>query len=398
MSIAGERQVPSPELRASIYHFFVFASTGVSSVYFAIWLSNRGITPDETGVITAVPVLVMLAINVLVGRLADKASDWRNVIIILSLIAGAVPIGMYFVSGFWGILLVWTLCVVPAAALVPVIDAATLRMTQRRGSSFGVVRAWGTVGYTVTAALAGPAIGIFGEAAFLPIFVVFSLLRAIISLQLPRFRASEGETTVETKPAARHLKETLKPWFVLPILGLGMLYATHGVLASFAALMWRDQGIDEGIIGPLIAVGAASEAVMMFVWTRLNLKVSARHLIIFAALVAVVRWSAMAFSPPVWLLIILQLLHSITFAVGYFGGIYFIANWTSEDIAAEAQGFSYVVQQGMTVLALLGFGWAAAQLGGGAWLVLAGFTLVGAALVAISLWLKPAHAVPGAAS
>jgi PPP family 3-phenylpropionic acid transporter len=390
MSIAGERQVFSPELRASIYHFMVFSSTGVSSVYFAIWLSNRGIGPDETGIISAVPVLVMLAINTLVGRLADKAKDWRTVIIILSLIAGAVPIGLFFVSGFWSILVVWTLCIVPAAALVPVVDAATLRMTQRRGTNFGVVRAWGTVGYTVTTALAGPVIGIFGEAAFLPLFVAFSLLRALISLQLPRFRAPERHGDV--KPVASRLRDALKPWFVLPILGLGMLYSTHGVLASFAALMWKDQGVPESIIGPLIAVGAAAEAVMMFVWTRLNLKVSARHLIIFAALVAVVRWSAMAFGPPVWVLVILQLLHSITFAVGYFGGIYFIANWTSEDIAAEAQGFSYVVQQGMTVLALLGFGWCAAVFGGGAWLVLAGFTAVGALLVWLSLLLKPAHA------
>ena len=76
----------------------VFASTGVSSVYFAIWLSNRGITPDETGIITAVPVLAMLLINQLVGRIADKASDWRSVIIILSLIAGAVPIGLFFLA------------------------------------------------------------------------------------------------------------------------------------------------------------------------------------------------------------------------------------------------------------------------------------------------------------
>jgi len=381
----------SPELRASIYHFMVFASTGVSSVYFAIWLSNRGITPDETGIITAVPVLVMLAINVLVGRLADKAKDWRSVIIILSLIAGAVPIGLFFVSGFWGILLLWTLCVVPAAALVPVVDAATLRMTQRRNTNFGVVRAWGTVGYMAIAAVAGPIISIAGEGAFLPLFLALSLLRALISLQLPRFRAPEHVVTVADKAKSK-LKDALKPWFVLPLIGLGIVYSTNGVLANFGALLWRDQGIDEGLIGPLIAVGAAAEAAMMFFWRKLDIKVSARHLIIFAALVGVIRWGAMAFSPPIWVLVILQLLHSVTFAVSYFGGIYFIANWTNEDIAAEAQGFSYVLQQGMTVVALLGFGWCTAQFGNGAWFALAGFSLLGAGFVWVSLLLKPARA------
>jgi MFS transporter, PPP family, 3-phenylpropionic acid transporter len=381
----------SPELRASIYHFMVFASTGVSSVYFAIWLSNRGITPDETGIITAVPVLVMLAINVLVGRIADKANDWRSVIIILSLIAGAVPIGLFFVSGFWGILLLWTLCVVPAAALVPVIDAATLRMTQRRNTNFGVVRAWGTVGYMAIAAVAGPIISLAGEGAFLPLFLALSLLRALISLQLPRFRAPEHVVTAATKPKSK-LRDALKPWFVLPLIGLGIVYSTNGVLANFGALMWRNQGIDEGLIGPLIAVGAAAEAATMFFWRKLDIKVSARHLMIFAALVGVVRWGAMAFSPPIWVLVLLQLLHSITFAVSYFGGIYFIANWTNEDIAAEAQGFSYVLQQGMTVVALLGFGWFTAQFGNGAWFALAGFSLVGGGFVWLSLLLKPARA------
>jgi MFS transporter, PPP family, 3-phenylpropionic acid transporter len=164
------------------------------------------------------------------------------------------------------------------------------------------------------------------------------------------------------------------------------------VLANFGALMWRNQGIDEGLIGPLIAVGAAAEAATMFFWRKLDIKVSARHLIIFAALVGVVRWGAMAFSPPIWVLVLLQLLHSITFAVSYFGGIYFIANWTNEDIAAEAQGFSYVLQQGMTVVALLGFGWFTAQFGNGAWFALAGFSLVGGGFVWLSLLLKPARA------
>ena len=93
----------------------------------------------------------------------------------------------------------------------------------------------------------------------------------------------------------------------------------------------------------------------------------------------------------------LQLLHSVTFALGYLGGVYFIANWTSEDIAAEAQGFSYVLQQGLSVVALLGFGWAVSLLGAGAWLVLSLYTLFGAALVWLSLRLKSPEAHGGPA-
>ncbi len=102
MSSPETRPRFSPELRAAIYHFSVFGPNGIISVYFGIWLVNRGIGPDEIGIINAAPILAMLAINTLVGRIADRASDWRGVIIVLSLIAGAIPIGLFFVSGFWG--------------------------------------------------------------------------------------------------------------------------------------------------------------------------------------------------------------------------------------------------------------------------------------------------------
>jgi PPP family 3-phenylpropionic acid transporter len=379
----------SPEIRAGIFHFTVFASTGVASAYFGIWLLQRGISPDEIGIINAAPVLLMLTINVLVGRLADRASDWRHVIIILSLIAGTVPVGLWFVTGFWGILLVWTLSVVPASALIPIVDAATLRMTRRRGTDFGAVRAWGTVGYGVVTALAGPVIAAFGEAAFVPLFVAWSVLRAVLSLQLPRFRAPPHEVLPNPeKLRAAKLIEVLKPWFVLPLLGLGMHYSIHIVLSGFGALLWKQQGISEALIGPLIGTMAAAEAVMMFAWRRLNFKASARVLILIAALVATVRWGIMAFEPPVYLLFFLQLLHAITFAVAYFGGIYFIANWTSDDIAAEAQGFSYLLQQGFAVVSLVVFGWLVALFGAKVWLFAAAMALAGALLVLISLQLR----------
>lgn len=383
----------SPELRAAVFHFTVFAPVGVASVYFGIWLSQRGISPGEIGIINALPVLVMLATNVLVGRLADKASDWRHAIIILALIAGAAPIGLFFVSGFWGILLVWTLCVVPGFSLVPVVDAATLRMTQRRGTDFGLIRAWGTIGYMLTTAVSGPLIAWFGESAFVPLFVAWSLLRALLSLQLPRFRAGSGELPMpQVTPLASRLRQVLRPWFVLPLVGLGMHHSIHAVLSAFAALLWKEQGISEGLIGPLIAVSAAAEAVMMFLWRHIPWKFSARHMIIFAALVGACRWGAMAFDPPVLVLFFLQLLHAITFAVGYFGGLLFIANWTSDDIAAEAQGFSFVLQQGMGVIALVGFGWCVAAFGAKAWLVAAAFAAAAAALVWFSLRLQPSIA------
>jgi PPP family 3-phenylpropionic acid transporter len=392
MSLIQKTRRYLPELRAASFHFSVFLSSGVGAVYFAIWLSDKGISADEIGIINAVPSLIMLAVNLFVGRIADKASDWRQVILIMALVAGVAPIGLFFVDEFWGVLLVWTVIVLPAGSIPPVIDAATIRMTQRNGTDFGFVRAWGTVGYMLATASAGVIIATFGGAAFVPLFVAFSLLRAALALQLPRFRAPEHQQTLASvNPLAGRLRDVLKPWFVLPLVAYALINVTHFVLTAFAALVWKEQGISENLIGPLLAVSALAEAMMMFAWKRFGGRISARQMILIAAIFTIVRWTGMAFNPPVAVLFVLQTMHAITYAVGYFGMVHFIANWTSEEIAAEAQGFAFVLQQSGAVVGLLIFGWLIGISGARGFLFASVLGAAAVVCVLVSLRLKPPH-------
>ncbi|MEO5806928.1 MFS transporter [Devosia sp.] len=383
----------SPELRAAVFHFTVFGSAGASSVYFAIWLTGKGISAGEIGLINALPVLVLLLINQLIGRIADRAGDWRSVIIVLALFAGMVPIGLFFVNSFWGILAVWTLCALGSGSIPPVTDAATVRLTQRNGTDFGTVRAWGTVGYMVCTVASGWIIAWLGPVAFLPLFLGLSLLRTAAAWQLPRFRAPAHEPTLAgLKSGASRISEMFKPWFLLPLIGFALVNSSHSVLSGFAALVWHDNGVADGYIGPLIAVGAAAEAVMMFAWRRVGGNISARQMMLIAAIACMVRWTVMAFNPPVAVLFVLQTLHALTYGVGYFGAVHFIANWTSEDIAAEAQGLAVVFQQAATVFALIGFGWLVNQFGIGAFFGPVALGAVGAGCIVASLIMRPAKA------
>ena len=375
----------TPELRSTFYYFSFFTTSGAATVYGAIWFQERGLDTTQIGIINALPVFIMLVLNIVVGRIADRASDWRQVIVIGALLGGIVPVGLFFTHEFWGILLVWTLGAIPMAAVGPVADAATMRMTRRNGTDYGAIRAWGTVGYMVAIYLTGQIVTSLGGGAFLPFFVGLALLRGLVSLGLPNFRAPREDQTI-VKGASR-LGEVMKPWFLLPLIGWSMVFATHLILNGFQALLWKEQGISDLIIALLIALGAASEAGMMFVFKRFHARVPARMLILASAIVSVVRWIAMAYSPDVVWLVPLQLLHSITFALGFMGCVHFIANWTSEDIAAEAQSFFQVLQQGFSVVALIVFGWLIGVMGAHAYFAAAGLAALGGLLIWLSLQL-----------
>src|SRR5690606_28405116 len=124
---------------------------------------------------------------------------------------------------------------------------------------------------------------------------------------------------------------------------------------------------------------------------RLARRFSARHLIMVACLVAIVRWVGFALEPALWVLAVLQFSNMLTFGLSYLGIINFVANWTSEDIAAEAQSFYTVIRQVAQVAALAGFGFLTAAFGAGAFFGAAGMALAGGVLTFGSLLLMPAR-------
>ena len=392
-SVAATR---SPVARASAFYFAFLLTAGVSNPYLAIWLTSKGISPAGIGIINAMPFLTMILLNQAVGRIADRAGDWRSTIVVGSMLAALAPVALFFVNDYLGILVVWVLVIVPFQAIAPVIDAATIRLTRRVGAEFSLVRVWGTVGFIVMTIAGGVLLERFGEGMFVPLLVVAGLLRALLSLQLPLFRAPEGaeETAVQRPPnplVATRLRQVWRPWFLLPLIGVALLHGSHMMQMAFGALIWQQAGVPASIIGPLWALGPAGEVVVMLFFARLARRFSARHLILAACLVAVLRWIGFALEPPIWALALLQFSNMLTFGLSYLGVVNFVANWTSEDIAAEAQSFFTVIRQVVQVAALTGFGFLTAQFGAGAFYGASAMAVLGAILTFGSLLLMPAR-------
>lgn len=354
-------RLDSPELRASIYQFTVYVPGGVASVFLGIWLSEHGIPADQIGLINALPTLCLLLLNIIVGRIADRADDWRTALIYISLASALAPLPLYFVSEFWGILLIWGMTATTNGLVAPVIDAATVRMARRNGSDFGAIRAWATVGYVFAAGGLGLFLNFLGSGAFVTLYVVTVVARAALAFLLPRFRApAPKQTLANTAPelvaAPSKLRDSLKLWFILPLFAFSLVNSSNALIGGFAALLWHENGIPNYYLGPLLGIAAVGEAILMFAWRRFGGRVTARNMILTCALAGLVRFTIMAFNPSVEVLFLTQLLHAFSFGMGYFGVVHFIANWTNEANAAEAQGFANMLNMAASMTALIMFG------------------------------------------
>jgi PPP family 3-phenylpropionic acid transporter len=134
MALVMPERFASPEARASLFYVSFFLPAAVQTLLLPIWLDSRGISEEQIGTIAAVPIALMIVFNLVVGRIADKASDWRSVIVAASVIAGLASLGFLFVDGYWGILIVVSLCVIPMMATEPVIDTIVDRLRAELGA------------------------------------------------------------------------------------------------------------------------------------------------------------------------------------------------------------------------------------------------------------------------
>lgn len=378
---------PSPGARVSFYYFVQAMSVGAINAFAGIWLSSVGITPFQIGVIYAAPVLAVLFVGIWVGRVADRAEDWRQVIIAGAVASAVFPLGLYFSFDFWNILLFWTLAATAQMVILPVTDAASIRLGRRQGGDFGRLYAWKTVGYLSVIFLSGLALSRYGSDLFLPLFVILCAVRGLASLLLPPFRAPVDRAPKDrTRPKFR---KHLHPAFVLPLVAWSLVHCTHFVLNGFLGLLWNDQGLSEGTIGFLIALSGVAEVAMFLGFKKLAPRFSAQVLILVSCLAGALRWGVLGLAPGLGVLVVMQLFQALTYALGFLACTNFIADNTEEDIAAEAQSFFIVVQSGMAIAALVGFGWLADLVGIKAFFLSAALAAVGVLAVTVSRLLEP---------
>lgn len=349
--------------RVRLYFLVQFMSIGMLNAYGGIWFAAQGLSAFQIGMIGAAPIALMLVLTLVVGRLADKAQDWRQVIVATMCVAGIAPIGLIWANGFWVILGLFAVLVTAQRVGVPIADAAGLRLSRREGIDFGTLRALSTIGYLLVILGAGYAMRGKGVELFLPLLIGLGLLRALFAFGLPNLRGPRG---IDEKPA--QLSGVMKPWFVLPLIAWALIDTNHMILNSFQGLLWSQQGISTGVIGILIALGAMAETAMFFGFRQVARRFSPLTVLLAAAVFSIIRWVGMAMAPGLAVLVVLQLMHALTYAMGFLAVTNFIADSTSEDIAAEAQGFLVTLELAASVIALLGFGWLAGAFGPGAYL------------------------------
>ena len=322
-------------LRLSLAYVALFAGVGVHLPFFPLWLASEGLDASQRATVLAMPMFVrVLALSILIDWGLKSGTTARAILIYAlagAVLTGALPYQPNFVfRALFAILssLAW----MPVMALL---DALTMGEMRAGRADYGKARLWGSVSFVALTVAGGVAIDAFGTGIIVPLLVVILLSLAVTTLVLPSEQAqAPGDTGRGSISAILAGVAGTLPLFVAGAL----LQGSHAVFYVQGSVHWKSLGYSETVIGGLWMVAILAE-ILLFSWSRRVVgRFDARALLVIAAIAAIIRWTAMAFDPPMPFLVVLQVFHAGSFACTHLATTWLIARLFSGFMAARAQG------------------------------------------------------------
>ena len=357
-----------PLPRFIFYYAFLYASFGAASPFFPAFLGERGLSPEQIGVVLAASTAVRLISGPTAGRIADLFHAVKVVLCVCTAAAAIAALCYFPAHSFWLLLIVAVVHSAMLAPLTTTADALTLaaaaRSDGRKGFEYGWVRGAGSAAFIIGSLMAGQAVGDEGISVIIGIHALALAVAAAGALILPDDLkpVSDRPTAIEAAGLRVLLRSKV---FVRLVLIAALVLGSHAMHDSFAVIRWRAGGIDAALASLLWSEAVAAEVVIFFIYgPSLVNRLGPAGALALACTAGIVRWVIMGLTVNLAAMVIIQPLHGLTFALLHLACMRLIAADVPREFAATAQAIYGTLGVGLaTVLLTLLSGWLYAQFG-----------------------------------
>jgi PPP family 3-phenylpropionic acid transporter len=319
--------------------------------------------------------LVRIVATPVITHQADVRHALKAALVLTSGVGAVAMTVVGSVEGAVAILLAYLVASVAFSPMLSLTDAYALTGLAARGRAYGPVRLWGSVAFIAGNVWAGWLLSIIAPGHLIWLIVGALLVSTMAAIALAPVDGAARTATAE--PRASPLTLLRNPAFIAVALASSTIQGSHALYYGFSTLEWRAAGYSGVTIGALWGVGVFAEVVLFALSGRLPKALPPTMLMAIGGTGAILRWTAMAFDPPMALLPLLQLLHAGSFGATHLGVMGFLARAIPRERAATAQGLVATLSGIVTASATGLSGLLYASSGSLAYLMMAGMSLVG---------------------
>jgi MFS transporter, PPP family, 3-phenylpropionic acid transporter len=315
----------------SALYFFSYGPSGIIYPIFPLLLRSRGFTPSDISWVMVMNPIINLIAPPIWGAIAD-ALHARIALLRIILFGCAASVLLLFPAwGLAGAMLAMLLFCTFRTPIPSLLDAATHAELGDRAVEFAGVRAWGSVSFAIGAGVAGilDASHSASEVVLLSSLLYIGGGATSLRLEAP---AMHREPAVLKKTIAHIGRAGLWPLFVAN----GFYYAAHSVFDVDYSL-FLDQLGSRDLVAPSWVLAVVCEVLLMFAASKLLAARSPRNVVLFCAIVAMIRWLLLSVVTSRLLLVGIQSLHAITFGAWYLSLVREAQSSSPEELRSSVQ-------------------------------------------------------------
>ncbi len=317
--------------RTCLVYLTIFAWSGFNQPYLPLWLAARGLSEPQIALVVGLPMFTRILVTPVLGRIADQVPDRRIMIRWLTLGALGLALVLWNSNGFWPILIFYVLMMALLQNVSPIFDASALDLV-RRGvvREFGRLRLWGSAGYAFTSLIGGTILWWGGSDAVYAAFLIAVAAMLLASYALP------PPPPAPPQSAARE-KALLRPAVLIVIVAGALTLASQATWNGFGAIRLKDLGVPQSLIGLVWAAATIAEIGMFWAGPILARWMGPYGILMIAAAGSALRWTLMAFDPSAPVMVLVQMMHALTFSCAHLGVMGFLAVAVNIQRGASAQ-------------------------------------------------------------
>jgi len=367
-------------LRLGLFYGAIFIGTGASSPYLPVWFAHHGLSGARIGLILSLPMIARAFTAPLLAVWADSFRLRRTALVVMAAGVTALYALMALPLGFAGWAVVWFAASSMYSTLSPLADVITLKRAAQDGFNFGATRAIGSAAFIVGNLAVGWLITKGSPEIVLVWMVAAVALTALCArLLLPADPVHDEGHVAGLPERMAGVGELLRdPAFLTATLSAGLIQSAHAFYYGFSTLAWKQQGIPESLTGVLWATGVVVEIVFMWRLEPWRRRLGPRRLLVLGAAAAILRWTAYAFAPPLWLVFPLQGLHALSYAATFLASLELAQRLSSPRNASAAQAVNSALSGGLiSGLATIASGWLFDRYGAEGYLLMSAMSVAG---------------------
>ncbi|SCY73636.1 MFS transporter, PPP family, 3-phenylpropionic acid transporter [Microvirga guangxiensis] len=330
-------------------------SHGVYLPFFPLWLQSKALSPTIIGFVVAIPIIVRIVATAPLLSLADRSFGARR-LLLASHVGQMLGFPLLLLTDSSAVIIALVALVAFAqAAVIPGNDLVSTNAVQRHpGLNYGRIRGSGSVAFFITNILAGYLVGAFGPTVvilaltLIPVFGITATL-TVVPNEVPDHSPKPEDKEQKASPA---LPKVL--WLLL-IAG-AITQGTHGALNAFGSIHWRSLGFSDSAIGYFWAAGVIAEIIVFIFLGRAVGRGSGVGLILLGSAAAVIRFTVMSLQPGLGVTLVLQTMHSLSFAATHIGTMAALTALAPMQARGRAQGIYGSLAALTTAVSTIGSG------------------------------------------